>query len=185
MDLQWRHHRVLATRCHPAPLGGWNDDSHDELVASAAGYRSALQDAKGRKVNKTIGRVAIAVAMVIFLLGGVLNVGSERAAAQEPTYELLTVLGSGEQISRVLSTNVSIEVSRDGSTVLFTAGSSFNDRDAYVWTRATGHATLLRSGLLPGIVLSSNGRFAGVVDCLLYTSPSPRDATLSRMPSSA
>ena len=115
-------------------------------------------------MNKTIGRVAIAVAMVICLLGGVLNVGSERAAAQEPTYELLTVLGSGEQISRVLSTNVSIEVSRDGSTVLFTAGSSFNDRDAYVWTRATGHATLLRSGLLPGIVLSSNGRFAGVVD---------------------
>ena len=25
----------------------------------------------------------------------------------------------------------------------------------------------------------------GSVDCLLYTSPSPRDATLSRMPSSA
>ena len=29
------------------------------------------------------------------------------------------------------------------------------------------------------------GRQAGVVACLLYTSPSPRDATLSRMPSSA
>ena len=28
-------------------------------------------------------------------------------------------------------------------------------------------------------------QLAGVVDCLLYTSPSPRDATLSRMPSSA
>ena len=26
---------------------------------------------------------------------------------------------------------------------------------------------------------------AHVLDCLLYTSPSPRDATLSRMPSSA
>ena len=26
---------------------------------------------------------------------------------------------------------------------------------------------------------------ANVYDCLLYTSPSPRDATLSRMPSSA
>ena len=26
---------------------------------------------------------------------------------------------------------------------------------------------------------------AGMVSCLLYTSPSPRDATLSRMPSSA
>ena len=25
----------------------------------------------------------------------------------------------------------------------------------------------------------------GSIDCLLYTSPSPRDATLSRMPSSA
>ena len=40
----------------------------------------------------------------------------------------------------------------------------------------------------------SNGDFDGAVDylrkkgqkvCLLYTSPSPRDATLSRMPSSA
>ena len=30
------------------------------------------------------------------------------------------------------------------------------------------------------------GRFVGLLkDCLLYTSPSPRDATLSRMPSSA
>ena len=27
--------------------------------------------------------------------------------------------------------------------------------------------------------------FAAYIDCLLYTSPSPRDATLSRMPSSA
>ena len=27
--------------------------------------------------------------------------------------------------------------------------------------------------------------FAGLINCLLYTSPSPRDATLSRMPSSA
>ena len=30
-----------------------------------------------------------------------------------------------------------------------------------------------------------NVRFGGIYDCLLYTSPSPRDATLSRMPSSA
>ena len=27
--------------------------------------------------------------------------------------------------------------------------------------------------------------FSSMLDCLLYTSPSPRDATLSRMPSSA
>ena len=28
-------------------------------------------------------------------------------------------------------------------------------------------------------------RYAGLLDCLLYTSPSPRDRTRSRMPSSA
>ena len=32
---------------------------------------------------------------------------------------------------------------------------------------------------------SAELRYAMVNDCLLYTSPSPRDATLSRMPSSA
>ena len=31
----------------------------------------------------------------------------------------------------------------------------------------------------------SDGTLTRLVDCLLYTSPSPRDATLSRMPSSA
>ena len=34
-------------------------------------------------------------------------------------------------------------------------------------------------------ILFSAGRTADNVPCLLYTSPSPRDATLSRMPSSA
>ena len=40
----------------------------------------------------------------------------------------------------------------------------------------------------PDIVLKANDILGemGVIDtCLLYTSPSPRDATLSRMPSSA
>ena len=31
----------------------------------------------------------------------------------------------------------------------------------------------------------SNVDSVGIITCLLYTSPSPRDATLSRMPSSA
>ena len=36
-------------------------------------------------------------------------------------------------------------------------------------------------------MLSATGKFSITLDeiCLLYTSPSPRDATLSRMPSSA
>ena len=37
-------------------------------------------------------------------------------------------------------------------------------------------------GLMPFINI---GDSVGFLDCLLYTSPSPRDATLSRMPSSA
>ena len=35
------------------------------------------------------------------------------------------------------------------------------------------------------IKTNSNTKFRQLIDCLLYTSPSPRDATLSRMPSSA
>ena len=35
------------------------------------------------------------------------------------------------------------------------------------------------------LVEYANGNFLGRITCLLYTSPSPRDATLSRMPSSA
>ena len=36
-----------------------------------------------------------------------------------------------------------------------------------------------------GQVFSSNFTFYGDMSCLLYTSPSPRDRSLSRMPSSA
>ena len=39
--------------------------------------------------------------------------------------------------------------------------------------------------LTPQTVARFKRRFAHIQDCLLYTSPSPRDATLSRMPSSA
>ena len=59
---------------------------------------------------------------------------------------------------------------------------------AIIWylTAKTGSATILSIatllGMLPTILLSP---FVGPYICLLYTSPSPRDATLSRMPSSA
>ena len=39
--------------------------------------------------------------------------------------------------------------------------------------------------MLPLIAKSALLDIAGIQPCLLYTSPSPRDATLSRMPSSA
>ena len=42
-----------------------------------------------------------------------------------------------------------------------------------------------RTHLQDATPLSLGQEFSGYVTCLLYTSPSPRDATLSRMPSSA
>ena len=39
--------------------------------------------------------------------------------------------------------------------------------------------------LLAGTIKDVIGRYFTMKGCLLYTSPSPRDATLSRMPSSA
>ena len=45
---------------------------------------------------------------------------------------------------------------------------------------------LLAHALIPALVLQAFQHGHGrIEDCLLYTSPSPRDATLSRMPSSA
>ena len=40
-------------------------------------------------------------------------------------------------------------------------------------------------GGTPGQTVQLNADEGGTIGCLLYTSPSPRDATLSRMPSSA
>ena len=46
------------------------------------------------------------------------------------------------------------------------------------------YITIVVSGLL-GVLISKRVQMTQMPDCLLYTSPSPRDATLSRMPSSA
>ena len=48
---------------------------------------------------------------------------------------------------------------------------------------AGGMAVLAHVASASGVIYTSTGYHFGI--CLLYTSPSPRDATLSRMPSSA
>ena len=47
------------------------------------------------------------------------------------------------------------------------------------------HDIYCRSGLRKSLSLPGTPGIEGAGICLLYTSPSPRDATLSRMPSSA
>ena len=59
-------------------------------------------------------------------------------------------------------------------------------RSASYWNKPYKHEN--RNGALSVLVDSSGngyGLVSSVTSCLLYTSPSPRDATLSRMPSSA
>ena len=61
-----------------------------------------------------------------------------------------------------------------------------NDEDYYKYLELMHYAE--GSAMLPLLLLlysSSLGENAEPLICLLYTSPSPRDATLSRMPSSA
>ena len=56
------------------------------------------------------------------------------------------------------------------------------EREAYVEQFIAELSTTLK---LEGMVAEISGRPKHIYSCLLYTSPSPRDATLSRMPSSA
>ena len=50
---------------------------------------------------------------------------------------------------------------------------------------ALGNVTVLCASAGCGAAASAAAQLDGVGNCLLYTSPSPRDGLLSRMPSSA
>ena len=73
---------------------------------------------------------------------------------------------------------------RSGNPVF---GDKFNQSQGFVGSeRMTLDGTVNKTGVLLGLCF-----FGAIISwnipnpCLLYTSPSPRDATLSRMPSSA
>ena len=56
---------------------------------------------------------------------------------------------------------------------------------SWVPARDTADATWLIVGMVVAVVATAVGFSASHKACLLYTSPSPRDRTRSRMPSSA
>ena len=64
-------------------------------------------------------------------------------------------------------------------------GIGAGDAGDMVAKASTPHLDWLKENAV-GTQLKAHGKAVGMPsDCLLYTSPSPRDATLSRMPSSA
>ena len=75
----------------------------------------------------------------------------------------------------------------DESTALSLAQDDTEDRDPAFWVGGLSVFFFWNLGTLVGAVGgdSIGDPEALGLDCLLYTSPSPRDATLSRMPSSA
>ena len=55
----------------------------------------------------------------------------------------------------------------------------------YVWPPIIAALEAREAEIADGLASAEKGRHELANACLLYTSPSPRDATLSRMPSSA
>ena len=61
--------------------------------------------------------------------------------------------------------------------------------DNYIWLVTTNEGSIVidpgESSKIIELIDRNEINLKGILICLLYTSPSPRDATLSRMPSSA
>ena len=77
-----------------------------------------------------------------------------------------------------------------GKTILLVIGggiAAFKSLDLIRRLRERGHRVVpvLTKAATEFVTPLSVSALAGAKVCLLYTSPSPRDATLSRMPSSA
>ena len=83
----------------------------------------------------------------------------------------------------------SIQVQGSGSHVAAVDGKDFRkQRDGFAWTygrQVTGKAKVLFPEDINTNTVFDLIQSVSLYICLLYTSPSPRDATLSRMPSSA
>ena len=88
--------------------------------------------------------------------------------------------GSSNTAPVISNTDMNISV-QENQISAFTVNASDADGDTLTYSLSGDDSSLL-SISSSGVVTFNT---APDYDCLLYTSPSPRDATLSRMPSSA
>ena len=143
-----------------------DDATIDLTVAHATNIGAKLAD--GYTVTDTISAISGA--------GGTEVSGADSYAVADTAANITSELANGTGNSTVLGDATSIDTSDDATidlTVAHASNIAANVADGYDVADTAANIT---SELANG---------TGSSTCLLYTSPSPRDATLSRMPSSA
>ena len=146
-----------------------------------------------------------AMAETAGILGDDLAVNAEQAVGFESSRELpvLWAIGKGSLLNKAIIVPLaflfhSLMPSALDVVLLCGAGFLAYEGAEKVWHKihaagATSHADKpilpeaqkIRAALLVDVVLSIEIVLLALASCLLYTSPSPRDRSLSRMPSSA
>ena len=81
-------------------------------------------------------------------------------------------------------TNGTVQLNADG-TFTYTPNGNFAGTDSFTYEATDGNGGTAQATVAITVDSVNDGPVAADDTCLLYTSPSPRDATLSRMPSSA
>ena len=107
----------------------------------------------------------------------------------DPDGDSLTVSSVGNAVPGIATINAT------GTAITYTPPASFSGQVGFNYVISDGNGgtatasvvvTVTAAPVVNSVPVASNDSVSTVEDtCLLYTSPSPRDATLSRMPSSA
>ena len=126
---------------------------------------------RASRINDVLGRYTefakMSIPTSLSLNGMKIVADCANGAAYKILPQILTELGAEV---------VSIAVSPDGFNINKECGSTKPEK---------AQRAVLENSADLGICLDGDADRVLFIDCLLYTSPSPRDATLSRMPSSA
>ena len=103
-----------------------------------------------------------------------------RLAIQPELYDQILIMGNGDDQLRVIGNDLRAQLHPDRTWVTTRGVGVFGNEGGVV----SIHGTDLEDVSIEDNPLIDFGPYV-FSSCLLYTSPSPRDATLSRMPSSA